>query len=92
MHEPPASCWDLIKLADAVRPELGVSEPAWREARSVLGDHLAAVALAVILQKHQAGQISKPGGYLRGITERHRAGELHLVRTLYGLRDHAVAH
>jgi replication initiation protein RepC len=90
-HELPASWWDLIKIADAVRPELGVSEPAWREARSVLGDHLAAVAVAVILQKHQAGQISKPGGYLRGMTERHRVGELHLVRTLYGLRDHSIA-
>ncbi|MBF9235602.1 plasmid replication protein RepC [Microvirga alba] len=91
-YEPPNTWWDLIKLANHVRPELGVSEPAWREACSVLGDHLAAVAIAVILEKHQAGTVAKPGGYLRGMLGKAQVGELNIARTLYGLSEQNHVH
>jgi hypothetical protein len=42
----------LFETVGQVRGWLGVSEAAWAEARAELGDNLAAVAVAVILEKH----------------------------------------
>lgn len=76
---------DLIAAAGDVRAALGISPDAWLEARTVMGPAAAAIAIAIIIQKHSAGLIRQPGGYLRGMTERYRAGELRLDRTIRGL-------
>lgn len=87
-----ASTWrELFETAAQVRAWLGVSEHAWDEARAELGDNLAAAAIALILQKHSSGEVAKPGGYLRTMTVRHRSGELHLARSLYGLAERSGA-
>jgi replication initiation protein RepC len=52
---------------------LGVSPSAWEEARGVMGERAAAITLAAILQR--SATINSPGGYLRGLTEKARAGE-----------------
>ncbi|MDO5640872.1 MAG: plasmid replication protein RepC [Paracoccus sp. (in: a-proteobacteria)] len=59
---------DLVAVADFVRPMLGVSPDAWAEARRHMGDINAAVTLACILQR--SGEIMRPGGYLRALTEK----------------------
>ncbi|PRA81798.1 hypothetical protein CQ054_20100 [Ochrobactrum sp. MYb29] len=73
---------DLTGLADSVRPMLGISQDAWNDARAILGLKLSAAALAIIVQKQALGEIQSPGGYLRAMTERHRAGQLRLDLTL----------
>lgn len=79
--------WDeLARAADDIRSVLGVSPSLWREAMDALGDDGAISALAVTCVRHAAGDIrTTPGAYLGGMVRNHRAGKLHLDRTLFGL-------
>lgn len=63
---------DFLATAELARPMLAISPSAWSDAREVMGEQHAAITLAAIYQR--AGQINSPGGYLRGLTERARAG------------------
>lgn len=63
---------ELVGVADFVRPMLGISADAWREARATMGDGAAAVTLACILQR--ASEIRSPGGYLRSLSAKAAAG------------------
>ncbi len=64
---------DLIATTGIVRGMLGISVSAWEGARDAMGEPEAAAVIAGILQKAEA--IKSPGGYLRGLTEKSRAGE-----------------
>lgn len=79
--------WDeLARAADDIRSALGVSPHLWQEAWNVLGDDGAVTALAVTCARHAAGEIrTTPGAYLAGMVRNHRAGKLHLDRTLFRL-------
>ena len=69
-----AETWrDLITTAELVRGMLGISASAWDAARAAMGEKGAATVIAGILQRADA--IKSPGGYLRGLTEKSRAGE-----------------
>ena len=71
------SSWrDLLATATVVRSMLGISPSAWEEAQAVMGEMQAAVVVACILQRGAA--IRSAGGYLRGLTEKARAGEFSL--------------
>lgn len=74
---------DLIDTAERVRPMLGISPDAWRDACTAMGADAAAVTLAAILERHEA--ITSPGGYLRRLTERKRAGTFSLAPVLRAL-------
>jgi replication initiation protein RepC len=84
-HQPLRSWGDLDRAAGEIRPGLGISADAWAEARSILGGKMAAAALAVVAQKHGAGLIDRPGGYLRGITRAAEMGRLRLDRSIRAL-------
>jgi len=75
---------DLHRVAGQLRPMIGVSEHAWNVAQDRLGKQVATAALALVFEKHSAGEVSSPGGYLRGMVEKAGAGELHLERSFYG--------
>ncbi|MBL3705957.1 replication protein C [Sulfitobacter sp. BDSS02] len=75
---------DLHRVAGQLRPMIGVSEHAWNVAQGRLGKQVATAALALVFEKHCAGEVSSPGGYLRGMVEKAGAGELHLERSFYG--------
>ncbi|MGR7993516.1 plasmid replication protein RepC [Xanthobacter sp. ZOL 2024] len=64
---------DFLATAELVRPMLGISPSAWRDAQEALGEQHAAITLAAIYQR--ADQIGSPGGYLRSLTERAREGK-----------------
>ena len=64
---------DLIVTAELVRRMLGISTSAWQDATATMGETGAAITVAGILQRAEA--IKSPGGYLRVLTERCRAGE-----------------
>lgn len=75
---------DLHRVAGQLRPMIGVSEHAWHVAQDRLGKQIASAALALVFEKHYAGEVASPGGYLRGMVEKAGAGELHLERSFYG--------
>ena len=75
---------DLHRVAGQLRPMIGVSEHAWHVAQDRLGKQIASAALALVFEKHCAGEVASPGGYLRGMVEKAGAGELHLERSFYG--------
>ncbi|MFY0666080.1 MAG: hypothetical protein JXQ97_15760 [Natronospirillum sp.] len=75
---------DLNRAAGRLGPMIGVSDSSWKEAQMSLGPRQAAVSMALIFDKFNAGEVSSPGGYLRGMVARAGAGELHLERSLYG--------
>ncbi|UVK49489.1 replication initiation protein RepC (plasmid) [Mesorhizobium sp. AR07] len=64
---------DLMMTAAQVRGYLGVSPSAYEEACHVMGQEVAAIVIACILQRAQ--HINSAGGYLRVLTEKARAGE-----------------
>ena len=72
------------RAAAQLRPMAGISEDAWNVAQKVMGPGVAAAAIALIFDKHTDGEVKSPGGYLRGMVEKARAGELHLDRSFYG--------
>ncbi len=75
---------DLHRVAGQLRPMIGVSEHAWNLAQDRLGPQIATAALVLTFDKHCAGEVASPGGYLRGIVQKAGAGELHLERSFYG--------
>ena len=78
---------ELIDAADYLRHDLGVSKPLWGEACVTMGRKSAAVAVAVVSTKHPAHFTGSPGGYFHGMVAKARAGELHLDRTVWALRQ-----
>ena len=87
LHEPHPDWPDIVDAARQAAGGLGISGNAWIEACEALGRRDAAVAVSIIAIKHDQGLIHSPGGYLRGMTEKGRAGELDLSATIFGLRD-----
>ena len=74
---------DLGDAADLVRSALGISPDAWHEARAVMGPDAAAATVAAILQRCE--HVKNPGGYLRSLVERKRAGTYSLAPVLQAL-------
>ncbi|PRX02110.1 UNVERIFIED_ORG: replication initiation protein RepC [Martelella mediterranea] len=89
--EPPRSWRELDAYAAELRPMLGVSAHAWAEMRQVAGQGLAALALVITAQKQTDGEVSSPGGYLRGMARKAAEGELHLEKSLHGLLARKLA-
>ena len=89
LDDPGSADWEEVTAAAyeaALR--LGINISAWREAREAMGARRTAVAVATILARFMAGEISKSaGGYLRAMCERERAGGLHLLPSLFGLKE-----
>lgn len=68
-----ASWRELMITAVQVRGYLGVSPSAYEEACHVMGQEVAAIVIACILQREQ--HINSAGGYLRVLTDKARAGQ-----------------
>ncbi|WP_367383556.1 plasmid replication protein RepC [Roseobacter sp. HKCCD6135] len=75
---------DLYRVAGDLKKIIGISDHAWLTAQEVMGKQMAAAAMALVFDKHAKGEVSSAGGYLRGMTEKAGAGELHLERSFYG--------
>lgn len=75
---------DLHRAAGKIRGMAGISENAWNVSQKALGSDVASAAIALIFDKHSTGEVTSPGGYLRGMVEKAQAGELHLERSFYG--------
>ena len=74
---------DFVAAATLVRSVLGISPSAYAEAVGILGPENAAVVVAAILQRGEAIRI--PGGYLRNLVEKAKAGQFSLGPVLMAL-------
>lgn len=74
---------ELVETANLVRGALGVSPDAWSQACEAMGAIDAAIMVAAMLQRAEA--ISSPGGYLRSLTAKARAGEFSIGPVLMAL-------
>lgn len=74
---------DLVETANLVSSALGVSPDAWKQACQAIGAVDTAIMVAAVLQKGAA--ISSPGGYLRSLTAKARAGEFSIGPVLMAL-------
>lgn len=63
---------DLTRVAEVVRPMMGISPAAWQEAKGVLGPEDAAIVLTAMLERFS--EIKSPGGYLRNLVARAQSG------------------
>ena len=73
----------LVATANLARSALGVSPDAWDEACEAMGAADAAICVAAILQR--AEHIQSPGGYLRSLTDKARAGQFSVGPLLMSL-------
>ena len=83
----PPRLIDLTEAAILRLPELGINPTAWEEAVAAMGQGIATVAVLVIdaNRDHPTSPVRSPGGMLRDLTRRHRAGDLNLVGSIKGL-------
>ena len=79
---------DLTATAGRVRSALGISPDAWHQAIEAMGEAQASVVIAAILQKGDA--VKSPGGYLRALSDKARAGEFSLGPVLMALMGQRV--
>lgn len=78
---------DIVEAADWLRGELGVSKSLWGEACLAMGREQAAIAVAIVSAKDPEHFRTSPGGYFHGMVAKAKAGELNLIRTVWGLRQ-----
>jgi replication initiation protein RepC len=89
LDDPATAEWEeFVEAAYQAAALLGINLTAWREARDTMGRNRAAIAVATILARWRSGEIkSSAGGYLRAMCERERTGDLHLLPSLFGLKE-----
>ena len=78
---------DLIEAAHDLLPVLGINFSAWVEAAQAMGPEGAALSV-LILDANRTSPVApvlNPGGALRAMTRRFRAGRLNLTGSLIGL-------
>ncbi|MCE8522718.1 replication initiation protein RepC [Ruegeria pomeroyi] len=72
--EQPVRHWhELVRVADVVRPMMGISPSAWDEAKRYMGPEEASVVIVAMLERF--GEIRSPGGYLRSLSAKAALGE-----------------
>jgi replication initiation protein RepC len=77
---------DIVNAANDLRHELDVSRQLWGDACQVMGREMAAIAIAIVSTKDPEYFTRTAGHYFHGMVERAKKGDLHLDRTLWGLR------
>lgn len=78
---------DLIEAAHDMLPYLGINYSAWSEAAQLMGNEGAALCVLLLdaNRDHPTYPVKNPGGALRGMIKRFRAGKLNPVGSLLGL-------
>nr|WP_287437797.1 replication initiation protein RepC [Maritimibacter sp.] len=59
---------DLARLADIVRPMMGITTDVWETAMDTMGAIEASIVIAAVLERFS--EIKNPGAYLRTLTIR----------------------
>ncbi|WP_424968761.1 plasmid replication protein RepC [Dinoroseobacter sp. S375] len=80
---------EFVRIAETLRPMMGISPSAWHAARDSMGPEQAAVVLAAMLER--ASEIWSPGGYLRSLTMKAAAGQFSCGPMIMSLTRKAAA-
>ena len=88
-QRPSPAAMDFILASIDRLPELGINRSAYEAALAQMGDMATALAILIIDRNrfHPDTPIQNPGGVLRAMTARHKAGKLNLVGSLIGLTE-----
>ena len=78
---------EIVDAADWLRDELGISKFIWGDACVTMGREQAAIAVAIVSTKPPDHFRGSPGAYFHGMVSRAKSGELHLARTIWGMRS-----
>jgi replication initiation protein RepC len=78
---------EIVDAADWLREELGISKFIWGDACSTMGREQASVAVAIVSARPASYFRGSPGAYFHGMVTRAKSGDLHLTRTLWGMRN-----
>lgn len=76
---------DLIGSMEFLATMKGISSHAVEDAKKTMGIKKAALAIAIIFEKHCKEIVKSSGGYLRGMIAKENRGELYLERSFYAL-------
>ena len=78
---------DFVSAAAHMCHRMGIGRFAWIKACLTMGDTAAAVAVLIIdrNRQHPIIPVVNPGGVLRGMTAKAKAGDLNLHRSLYAI-------
>ena len=77
---------EIVEAADWLRDELGISKSIWGDACLAMGREQAAIAVAIVSAKPPDHFRGSPGAYFHGMVSKAKSGELHLARTIWGMR------
>lgn len=77
----------IVDAGDWLRGEMGISKQAWGEACLILGRERAALAVGLVSRKKPTDFTKSPAAYFAGMVGRARAGELHLDRSIWAIRQ-----
>ncbi|CAK00494.1 plasmid replication protein RepC [Bartonella tribocorum] len=80
---------DLIGSMEFLATMKGISSHAVESAKKTMGTKKAALAIAIIFEKHCKELVKSSGGYLRGMIAKENRGELYLERSFYALLNEA---
>ncbi len=80
---------DLIGSMEFLATMKGISSHAVEDAKKTMGIKKAALAIAIIFEKHCKELVKSPGGYLRGMIAKENREELYLERSFYALLNEA---
>ena len=79
---------EIVEAADWLRDEMGISKSIWGDACLAMGREQAAIAVAIVSVKPPGHFRGSPGSYFHGMVSKAKSGELHLARTVWGMRGH----
>ena len=80
--------WQILRNSGhALCAGTDINPQVFEEASQALGPDIAIAATAVTVQKAAQGDVFKPGAYLRTLTKRGKAGQLHIAKSLHGLAE-----
>ncbi len=91
LHDRPIVAADIVDAAQIMCHELGINRHAWLEAIAEIGRLPAAVCVLVAdkNQYHPDNPVRSPGGFLCGMVDAARNGELQLHRSVFGILERA---
>jgi len=86
-QKPQVRELDVIEAAHDMLPFLGINYSAWAEAAQLMGQEGAALCVLIVdaNRDHPSAPVKNPGGTLRAMTRRFKAGKLNIVGSLIGL-------
>lgn len=87
---PEHKTWQVVRgEAENLLYKRKVNEDLWRDLVNHAGHRAASLAVIVAARKFDNGLVKNLGGYLRGMSQQAKTGNLRLGRSVYGLLEKA---